>query len=92
MRIQGAVMLVGQVALTMKVMPDGPEVDINGLKKRIESVGDVRQIIEKPIGFGLVLLEVLLVFDDKVGGGDFEAKIRELKGVGSVEAGDITLI
>jgi len=39
-----------------------------------------------------VMLEVLLVFDDKIGAGDFEGKVREIEGVGSVEAGDITLI
>ena len=82
---------MGQVALTLNVMPKGHDVDISELKSRINSIG-VKQIVEKPIGFGLVKLEVLLVFDDKKGAGDVEEKIREIEGVGSVEAGDVTLI
>lgn len=83
---------MGQVALTLRVMPESPEVDLNELKEKIEVVADVRQIIEKPIAFGLVMLEVLLVFDDKVGASDIEDRIRSIEGVGSVESGDVTLI
>lgn len=83
---------MGQVALTLNVMPESPDIDVEELKRKIKSAGDIKQILEKPIGFGLVKLEVLLVFDDKKGAGDFEEKIRSIEGVGSVEAGDVTLI
>ena len=83
---------MGQVALTLKVMPESPDVDLQALKERIAEAVDVKQIVDKPVGFGLVMLEVLLVFDDKIGAGDFEGKVREIEGVGSVEAGDKTLI
>ena len=84
---------MGQVALTLKVMPESPDMDLQELKERIKEAVDVKQIVEKPVGFGLVMLEVLLVFDDKAGAGsDFEEKIRGIEGVGSVESGDITLI
>ncbi|KHO47678.1 MAG: elongation factor EF-1 beta subunit [archaeon GW2011_AR5] len=83
---------MGQVALTLKVMPESPDVDLQALKERIAEAVDVKQIVDKPVGFGLVMLEVLLVFDDKIGAGDFEEKVRGIEGVGSVEAGDITLI
>ena len=83
---------MGQVALTLRIMPEGPDVNLNELKKSISAASDVRQIIEKPIGFGVVMLEVLLVFDDKIGASDIEEKIRSIKGIGSVESGDVTLI
>jgi elongation factor 1-beta len=83
---------MGMVGLTLHVMPETPEVDLHALKKHIEQVQHVRQITEKPIGFGLVQLNVLLVFDDKKGAGDSEEKIRSIHGVGSVESGDVSLI
>ena len=83
---------MGQVALTLNIMPESPDVNLQGLKEKIKEVADVKQIVEKPIAFGLVMLEVLLVFDDKIGASDFEDKIRSIEGVGTVESGDITLI
>ncbi|MBS3051458.1 MAG: elongation factor 1-beta [Candidatus Aenigmarchaeota archaeon] len=83
---------MGQVALTLNVMPESTDVDIRGLKEKIKAVADVKQIVEKPVAFGLIMLEVLLVFDDKKGASDFEEKIRGIDGVGTVESGDITLI
>jgi elongation factor 1-beta len=86
------VIKIGQVALTLNVMPESPDMDLEELKTKIKKAADVKQIVEKPVAFGLVMLEVLLVFDDKVGASDFEEKIRSIEGVGSVESGDVTLI
>jgi len=83
---------MGKVALTLKVMPESPDVDLDELKNRIKSLKNLQQISEKPIGFGLVCLEVLFVFEDKEGIGDIEEKLRSIDGVGSVESGDVTLI
>ncbi len=83
---------MGQVALTMRVTPESPEVDLKVLKEKIMEIEGVKQINDKPIGFGLVALEVFMVFDDKEGAPDFEEKIKSIEGVGSVESGDITLI
>ena len=79
------------VAITFHVLPDSPEEDINKIKKELEKLGS-KQIKEKPIGFGLKALEVLFMEDDKKGIGDIEEKIRKIKGIGSVEAGDVTLV
>lgn len=83
---------MGKVALTLKVMPKGPDINLEKLKDEIRSIGNVQQISEKPIGFGLVGLEVLLVLEDKEGIGDIEEKIKNLEGVESVESGDVTLL
>ena len=79
------------VAITFSVMPDSPEEDMNKIRKELEKLG-AKQIKENPIGFGLKALEVLFMEDDKKGIGDIEEKIRKIKGIGSVEAGDVTLV
>jgi translation elongation factor aEF-1 beta len=83
---------MGMVGLTLHIMPESTDVNLHDLKSHIEKVEHVRQISEKPIGFGLVMLDVLLVFDDKAGAGSAEEKIKAIHGVGSVETGDVTLI
>ena len=80
------------VGLTLHVMPESADVNIHELKEKIHKVQHVRQTAEKPIGYGLVMLDVLLVFDDKVGAGNSEEQIKAIHGVGSVESGDVTLI
>ena len=83
---------MGMVGLTLHVMPESAEVNIHHIKENIQKVQHVPQVSEKPIGFGLVQLDVLLVFDDKKGAGDAEEQIKAIQGVGSVESGDVTLI
>lgn len=84
---------MGQVAITLKVMPESPEVDIGRLKEEIRNSVDVQEIKEEPIGFGLVALKVLIVLQDSSGGTDtIEHTISEISGVGSVDTEDVTLL
>ena len=85
---------MGYVAVKMSITLEGPEVDLGKVKEEIRKrVQDVREITEKPIAFGLKMLEVLLVFKDEPGGTDkIESIIADISGVASVECGDITLI
>lgn len=85
---------MGHVALTLKIMLTGPDVDAGAVKEEIENIVHPKQITEKPVAFGLKTLEVLLVFDDREGANTdaIEEKLRSIPGVSSVEAGDITLI
>ncbi|MBI5347208.1 MAG: elongation factor 1-beta [Candidatus Aenigmarchaeota archaeon] len=89
---------MGQVALTLMIMPESPETDIEAIKKqakkRLERLDVViKEIKEKPVAFGLKMLEILLTFPDRPGGTDaIEHAISEIDGVASVEAGDITLL
>lgn len=85
---------MGQVALTMKVMLESPDVDIDDVKEKIRGALDTKEIREIPLAFGLKMLEVLLVFDDRQGANTdaIEEKLRSIEGVSSVEAGDVTLI
>lgn len=83
---------MGLVAITFKVMPESPETDLNYIAEELKKIGDVKQVKETPLAFGLKMIEVLMTFEDKQGIGDIEEKIRSISGVGEVEAGDVTLL
>lgn len=90
---------MGNVAITLKVMPESSEVNLTDLKKKITEVFEefheakLQNIYEKPIGFGLVALQVLIVLPDSAGGTDsIETAIRAIEGVSSVESEGVTLI
>lgn len=84
---------MGEVAVTIRIMPEGSDSDLNHIKSKIETLGS-NNIIEKPIGFGLKMLEAVFVFDDRQGANtdEIEEKIRHIKGVATVETGDAALI
>lgn len=81
---------MGDVAIRYRVMPDGPDVNLEAVKAQLRVLG-AREIKEKPVAFGIKLLDVLFVMPDKEGPA-VEEKIREIKGVSSVETESITLI
>ncbi len=89
---------MGNVALTLTVMLESPEVDVEKIKKeakeRLSKLDvNVKEIKEKPVAFGLKNLEILVVFPERPGGTDaIENSIAEIEGVTSVETGDITLL
>lgn len=90
---------MGNVAITLKVMPESPQSDLQQIRKSIEQLFEefheakLQKIYEKPIGFGLVALQVLIVMPDSAGGtDDLEKAISGIEGVGSVESEGVTLI
>jgi elongation factor 1-beta len=87
---------MGNVAVTLNVMPDSPEADLEKMKEEIKNrIGNgikLEQINEKPVAFGLKRLEVLLTMPDNKGTSDLEEAISKIEGVASVEPGEITLL
>lgn len=85
---------MGKVAVTLNIMPESPETDMTEIKEALKRLGvEVKSTTEKPVAFGLKMLEVLLVMEDREGGLDaLQEKIEKIKGVESVEAGDVSLI
>jgi len=81
---------MGDVAIRYHVMPEGPDVNLEEIKAKLRVLG-AREIQEKPVAFGIKLLDVLFVMPDKEGPA-VEDKIREIEGVGSIETESITLI
>lgn len=81
---------MGEVAVTVVVTPESPEVDLEELKEQIQEL-DPRDIEEESVGFGLSNLKVMLVGEGgELDTDDIEAKIREMDGVASVRTEDVT--
>lgn len=81
---------MAKVIVTMKLMPESPEVDL----AKIES--DTHKVIEKfsgkfqsaerqPIGFGLVSLIIKFSMDENFGTDDAEAEMCKIEGVESAQ-------
>lgn len=81
---------MGEVGLQYRVLPEGIEVDLDDLKKKIQGAlpggAALRASETKPLAFGLKALHVLIVLDDKKGGAEqVEDAIAGVPGVQSVE-------
>ena len=85
---------MAEVLATMKIMPESPEVDLEGLKEQIKNTVEenvLERIEEEPIGFGLVALIVTIVVDDGEGGSEpTEEAIAALDDVATVEVTHMT--
>ena len=86
---------MGKVAVTMRVMPTGVDVDLDALEGRVrDALGDVLHKLEvQPVAFGLKAILATIVVDDAAGNpGTFETSLQELADVESVETIDVTLV
>jgi len=83
---------MGDVAITFRLMPASRDISIENIKKDITAAVKPKQIVEKPIAFGLKSLEVLIIVPDSVGSGDVEEKLRKIPNVASVETESVTLL
>lgn len=81
---------MARVVMTMKIMPDGVEIDLDDLLERIKSViperTDVGAIERQPVAFGLIAIRMNLIRDESLGGtDDLEEAISAVEGVAQVE-------
>jgi elongation factor 1-beta len=84
---------MSKVALTIRVMPEGTEVDLNELERRIRELAQVTSVSREPIAFGLEALLLVAIVPDAAGGSEpLERALQELPGVGSVQVVGITLV
>ena len=86
---------MGDVLATLKIMPEGVDVDIEHLKEEIKGAveGKVAGIETRPIAFGLKAIIVKVIIGDEANILErIEKRIMEIKGVGSVEAEEVTLV
>ena len=87
---------MAQVVVTLKIMPQSPEVNLSELegkaKKEIIKFCDSKEFRTEiqPVAFGLKALVILFVMDEKIGSTEaLEQKISQLDGVESVEVPDV---
>ena len=87
---------MAQVVVTLKIMPESPDIDLNALeseakKKIIEFAGpgDTKSE-QEPIAFGLKAVKIIFIMDEAKGSTEpLEDSISEIKGVQSVEVSDV---
>ena len=89
--------VMGDVAMTFKLMPSGVDVDFNRIKEDIKSNlpqnAGLKKLTEVPIAFGLKALEVQVILDDKKGGGDeIERILGDIQDINSVDLIDMGLL
>lgn len=87
---------MAQVIITLKIMPDSPEIDLAGLEEQVKAKivdyageGDVKSE-QEPIAFGLKALKITFVADEEKGSTDnLEKEVNNLDGVNSCEVVDV---
>ena len=85
---------MGNVAATLKVMPEGPETDIEKMREEIMKIEPTPKDVQvEEIAFGLKAVKVLFVIPDAQGGTDeLEEKLSKISGVKDVSTEEVSLI
>ena len=82
---------MGKVAAKIKVMPQSPEIDLDALQDRLESVlpegAKINGFERNDVAFGLVALLPTVIIPDEAGG--TEAVEEAFSGVDGVESVDV---
>ena len=86
---------MAEVAVQLKIMPGGPDVDLKGLRdqivSRVAQFGRIHSCEERPIAFGLkALLLTVLVEDERGGTEALEKSLSEIDAIESVQAVAVT--
>lgn len=81
---------MGDVSAQIKIMPEGPDVDLKALSARIESqvvhYGRVHSCEVQPIAFGLKALLITVIVADREGGTEaLEASLSVIEEVESIQ-------
>ena len=79
---------MGKVATVFKVYSDNPD----AVKSKITSALKPTGIQVDDIGFGIKIIKVMFVHEDKEGSTHFEEGLRKIEGVRDVEVDDETLL
>jgi len=85
---------MGKVAARMKVMPEGPEEDIDALQDRLENAlpegAKISRVDREDVAFGLVALFPTVVIPDEAGGTDaVEDAFGSVEAVESVDVDEV---
>jgi elongation factor 1-beta len=87
---------MARVIVTLKIMPQGPEIDLNILEEKSKAIvvdfgGTIMNIEKQPIGFGIVALMVKFNMDEAKGDIEpLEKLVATVEGVESVEVAAIS--
>ena len=87
---------MAKVIVTMKLMPTGPEADLDQISKEAEKIisdfgGKIMENTKQPIGFGIVAVMVKFNMDESKGDVEpLEKLLGAVEGVESVEVAAIS--
>jgi elongation factor 1-beta len=85
---------MGEVAVQLKIMPRGPDVDLKDLSNRITSqitdYGRMYSCKVQPVAFGLKALIVTVIVEDKEGG--TEAVETSISGIDELESVQVVAV
>jgi elongation factor 1-beta len=82
---------MGNVAVSIRIMPESPETDLEEVKKEISKKIEIKDSKIEPLAFGLKALKILIVVPDK-SMENLEDEIKTVKGISEVEIESSTLI
>ncbi|MAG72178.1 MAG: elongation factor 1-beta [Acidobacteria bacterium] len=95
-RIRWTQLKMAKVVVTIKIMPESPEVDLGKVedeaKSKIKDFSDSEEMKseQEPIAFGLKALKLTFVSDEEKGSTDsLEEQLKTIEGVNSVETIDV---
>jgi elongation factor 1-beta len=85
---------MGKVAASIKVMPESPEIDLDGLEQRLEQAlpegARINGFERQEVAFGLVALLPTVIVPDESGGTEaVEESFANLEVVESVDVEDV---
>ncbi len=84
---------MAKVAVTLKLMPEGLDVDLGRLEQQVRELAEVYSVSREPIAFGLQALKVTVLVEDAAGASDqVEEALTKLPGVSNVQVVSLTRV
>ncbi|MFP4112099.1 MAG: elongation factor 1-beta [Candidatus Woesearchaeota archaeon] len=86
---------MANVIITMKIMPESPETDLEALKEKAKKMiadfgGEVGKEEIEPVAFGLKAINLIFVSDENKGSTEeLEKQVSDIEEVTSVEITDV---
>ncbi len=86
---------MANVVVTMKILPDSPERNIEELSNKIEETikkfGKIYKKSVQPVAFGINAIVLSFIMEEKEGGTDpVEEEVKKTEGIGDVQVTDVT--
>ena len=83
---------MGKVMALYRIYPE-ENYDLDSIVAELKKIERVKAIQKEPVAYGLVVLKVGVVYDDKIDRpSEFEAYMENIPGIKQVESIDVTLI
>ena len=86
---------MAKMFITLKIMPESPETDLNSIRKKVETIAEKfeAQLLDKdeiePVAFGLKALKLIFMLDESKGSEELAEAVAELEEVSSTDVIDM---